>query len=89
MIDAGPVEPKPVPTRNAGPCLGSHRRSMMVMLDASIVTIALPSAQRALHISVANRQWVITATPWPSADYCSSGVVSLTSGAGGGCSSSD
>jgi EmrB/QacA subfamily drug resistance transporter len=34
---------------------------LMVILDASIVTIALPSAQRALHISVANRQWVITA----------------------------
>ncbi len=34
---------------------------LMVVLDASIVTIALPSAQRALHISVANRQWVITA----------------------------
>jgi EmrB/QacA subfamily drug resistance transporter len=35
--------------------------SLMVVLDASIVTIALPSAQRSLHISVANRQWVITA----------------------------
>jgi EmrB/QacA subfamily drug resistance transporter len=35
--------------------------SLMVVLDGSIVTIALPSAQRALHISVANRQWVITA----------------------------
>lgn len=34
---------------------------LMVVLDASIVTIALPSIQRALHISVANRQWVITA----------------------------
>jgi EmrB/QacA subfamily drug resistance transporter len=34
---------------------------LMVILDASIVTIALPSAQRSLHISVANRQWVITA----------------------------
>ena len=34
---------------------------LMVVLDASIVTIALPSAQRALSISVANRQWVITA----------------------------
>ena len=34
---------------------------LMVILDVSIVTIALPSAQRALHISVANRQWVITA----------------------------
>jgi EmrB/QacA subfamily drug resistance transporter len=34
---------------------------LMVVLDASIVTIALPSAQRSLGISVANRQWVITA----------------------------
>jgi EmrB/QacA subfamily drug resistance transporter len=34
---------------------------LMVVLDASIVNIALPSAQRALHISDANRQWVITA----------------------------
>ena len=34
---------------------------LMVVLDASIVTIALPSIQRALHISVANRQWAITA----------------------------
>ena len=28
---------------------------LIVVLDASIVTLALPSAQRALHISVANR----------------------------------
>lgn len=35
--------------------------SLMVVLDASIVNIALPSAQKALHISDANRQWVITA----------------------------
>lgn len=35
--------------------------SLMVVLDGSIVTIALPSAQNALHISVTNRQWVITA----------------------------
>ncbi len=34
---------------------------LMVVLDASIVTIALPSAQKSLHISVVNRQWVITA----------------------------
>jgi len=34
---------------------------LMVVLDASIATIALPSAQKSLHISVANRQWVITA----------------------------
>jgi EmrB/QacA subfamily drug resistance transporter len=34
---------------------------LMIVLDASIVTIALPSAQHSLHISTANRQWVITA----------------------------
>ena len=34
---------------------------LMVVLDASIVTIALPSAQHSLHISTGNRQWVITA----------------------------
>ena len=33
----------------------------MIVLDASVVTIALPSAQRALGISIANRQWVMTA----------------------------
>ena len=34
---------------------------LMVVLDASVVIIALPSAQRALHISAANRQWMLTA----------------------------
>jgi EmrB/QacA subfamily drug resistance transporter len=34
---------------------------MMIVLDASVVIVALPSAQRALHISVANRQWVVSA----------------------------
>ena len=34
---------------------------LMVVLDASIVTIALPSARHALHISTGNRQWMITA----------------------------
>jgi len=34
---------------------------LMVVLDASIVNIALPSAQGSLHISDANRQWVVTA----------------------------
>ncbi len=34
---------------------------LMIVLDATVVTIALPSAQRALNISVANRQWVLTA----------------------------
>jgi len=34
---------------------------LMVVLDATVVTIALPSAQRALHLSVNDRQWVLTA----------------------------
>ena len=34
---------------------------LMVALDATIVSIALPSAQRALRISDADRQWMITA----------------------------
>jgi EmrB/QacA subfamily drug resistance transporter len=34
---------------------------LMIVVDASIVNIALPNAEKALHISTANRQWVITA----------------------------
>src|SRR5690242_5098904 len=34
---------------------------LMVVLDASIVNIALPSAQRALGFSTVDRQWVVTA----------------------------
>src|SRR6202022_3209763 len=34
---------------------------LMVVLDATIVNIAMPSAQTALHITDANRQWILTA----------------------------
>src|ERR1700709_1434302 len=34
---------------------------LMVVLDATIVTIAIPSAQNALHFSTDSRQWIITA----------------------------
>ena len=34
---------------------------LMVVLDATIVNIALPSAQRALGFSTVDRQWVVTA----------------------------
>jgi EmrB/QacA subfamily drug resistance transporter len=64
-LDADPAVPEP-PTDGPDP-----RRwwalaviavaQLMVVLDASIVTIALPSAQHALGISDANRQWVVTA----------------------------
>jgi MFS family permease len=33
---------------------------VMFVLDATVVNIALPSAQRALHFSDAHRQWVVT-----------------------------
>jgi EmrB/QacA subfamily drug resistance transporter len=34
---------------------------LMVVLDATVVNIALPSAQRALHFSNDDRQWIVTA----------------------------
>ena len=34
---------------------------LMVVLDATVVNIALPSAQKTLGFSDANRQWIITA----------------------------
>jgi EmrB/QacA subfamily drug resistance transporter len=34
---------------------------LMVALDATVINIALPSAQHSLHISDAGRQWVVTA----------------------------
>jgi EmrB/QacA subfamily drug resistance transporter len=34
---------------------------LMVVLDATVVNIALPSAQKALHFTNDNRQWIVTA----------------------------
>jgi EmrB/QacA subfamily drug resistance transporter len=34
---------------------------LMVVLDATIVNIALPSAQRSLHFTNVDRQWIVTA----------------------------
>jgi EmrB/QacA subfamily drug resistance transporter len=66
LTAAGPASKPPIPVSEPDP-----RRwwalaviaiaQLMVVLDASIVTIALPSAQQALGISDANRQWVVTA----------------------------
>jgi len=60
--------PHPALASNAGPDPRRFRAlaviavaQLLVVLDATVVTIALPSAQRALHISSANRQWVVTA----------------------------
>jgi EmrB/QacA subfamily drug resistance transporter len=56
----GPAEAAPDPKRFRALFVIAIAQ-LMIVLDASVVTIALPSAQRALHISVANRQWVLTA----------------------------
>jgi EmrB/QacA subfamily drug resistance transporter len=57
-------------TRTSGAAAPSRRwwllavlgvAQLMVVLDATIITIALPSAQRALGFSNADRQWVLTA----------------------------
>src|ERR1700677_3286254 len=34
---------------------------LMVVLDSTIVNIALPSAQKALHFSTSDREWIVTA----------------------------
>src|SRR4029079_12902617 len=63
-----PKEPKNMPP---SPQASSRRRWMilvligvaqlMVVLDATIVNIALPSAQEALGFSDDSRQWIVTA----------------------------
>ncbi|MFI1182813.1 MFS transporter [Streptomyces sp. NPDC020799] len=65
-MNTGPIPPPsaartaPAPRRWWGlVVIGTAQ--LMVVLDATIVNIALPSAQRALHMSDGNRQWVITA----------------------------
>jgi EmrB/QacA subfamily drug resistance transporter len=63
-LDASPppIDPEAGPDPKRWLALGVIAiAQLMVVLDASIVTIALPSAQHALHISTANRQWVVTA----------------------------
>jgi EmrB/QacA subfamily drug resistance transporter len=66
-MSAAPALPERIPVA-AGP--GRRRwvalgfiavAQLMIALDATIVSIALPSAQRALGASDADRQWVVTA----------------------------
>jgi EmrB/QacA subfamily drug resistance transporter len=54
------LRPSPGPSRWA-PLLVVSLAQLMIALDATIVNIALPSAQRALQVSDADRQLVITA----------------------------
>ncbi|HYA67439.1 MAG TPA: MFS transporter, partial [Acidimicrobiales bacterium] len=57
-IEPGPSEPDP---RRFWALAVIALAQLMIVLDASVVIVALPSAQRTLHISMANRQWVMTA----------------------------
>ncbi len=70
MSDVNPIGSAPV---GSGP-VGSDRdrrrwlvlgvigiAQLMVVLDATVMNIALPSAQRALQFTTADRQWVVTA----------------------------
>src|SRR5271170_3441339 len=66
-----PAVTGPEPARPSGVAAAPARRwwilgvvglaQLMVVLDATVVNIALPSAQRALGFSIADRQWVVTA----------------------------
>ena len=67
--DSGRAVPAP-PADPAAPAPGRRRwlvlavigaGQLMVVLDATIVNIALPSAQRALGFTTTDRQWVLTA----------------------------
>ena len=53
-------ESRPEPNRWAVLCLLSVAQ-LMVVLDATIINIALPSAQKSLGFSTDSRQWVVTA----------------------------
>src|SRR5499425_2816399 len=67
----GPVAPVPgLPAARSGASPDARRwlilgtvglAQLMVVLDASIVNIALPSAQQSLGFSTVDRQWVVTA----------------------------
>jgi EmrB/QacA subfamily drug resistance transporter len=66
-----PTGPAPAPSAPAGADAPNPRRwlilaiialaQLMVVLDATIVNIALPTAQRDLHFTTVDRQWVVTA----------------------------
>jgi len=62
LPDLPAVQPGPDPDRRRWLILGTvSLAQLMVVLDATIVNIALPSAQRALGFSTVDRQWVVTA----------------------------
>src|SRR5579872_1018262 len=59
--DAEPAVQVELPSRRWWALAVIALAQLMVVLDGTVVTIALPRAQQALHISNADRQWAITA----------------------------
>ena len=42
----------------------------MIMLDNTVVNVALPSMQRSLHLGVSELEWVVAGYASPSAPSC-------------------
>jgi predicted MFS family arabinose efflux permease len=61
----------------------------MLLLDITIVNVALPYIQQAFHASLADLQWVIDAYALTLRRSCSPPGRSLTSPAAGSCSRSE
>ena len=59
-VEAPPVRATPDPGRWLALAVVAASQ-ILIVLDATIVNIALPTAQHDLHISDANRQWMVTA----------------------------
>ena len=60
-ILAAPAEAEAQPQRLGLALVVISTAQLMVVLDATIVTVALPSIQRSLHFSTADLQWVLSA----------------------------
>jgi MFS family permease len=59
---------------------------LMVVLDISIVNVALPSIETDLKFSPSNLQWVVSAYSLTFGGFCCSVGVPATCSAAGGCS---
>ena len=80
MSQARPVARRTVAPRTPGSGATSPRlglallviatAQLMVLLDATIVNVALPHIQRALGFSGSGLEWVVNAYRWPSAGCC-------------------
>ena len=59
----------------------------MIMLDNTVVNVALPSIKSSLHMKVSELEWVVTGYALTFGAFMLTGASSPTSSAGGGCSS--